>query len=224
MAILGENLDTAQSFNDIGAVGVRSGRPRSVHVTEDYFDDLGVEQAYWLGFIYADGCVIWTDSAGRSRWVLTINLKPDDTDHLFKLHAALGGSFKVGKAARLNAHSRYLCARLGSLGVVPRKSYAPCAPPPMRGEVLRSFLRGMFDGDGCLHETKKGYLQAAFCGHPAIVRWFVEKVGVSGSEHLRDGTLYYQWSGGRQARALIRNLYPGTPSLDRKAAIAARWI
>lgn len=234
MALLGTNVDftkatslaAAPAFAEIGTVGARTGRPRMVAVHERYFDgDLDEQAAYWLGFIFADGCVRWIDAQGHGRWVLRINLQTGDVEHLRKLYTVLGGAVAVtSRCARFTAHSRYLCARLGSLGVVPRKSSAPCEPPVLEGAALRGFLRGLFDGDGCLHVSKRGYLQAAFTGHPALVRWFVDAVGVKGSSRLRDGTLYYQWTGGRQARAVVRALYPGVPVLARKIAIAERWF
>ena len=108
---------------------------------------------------------------------------------------------------------------------MPRKSANPCAPPLLAGPEIRAFLRGMFDGAGCLHETKRGYLQAAFTGHPDIVKWFVWAVGVgTNGVRLRNGTAYAQWTSGPLAKKVCRVLYPGEPSLDRKAAIAERWV
>lgn len=204
----------------------RTGQPRRWPVHVDFFaEPLSVDAAYWLGFIYADGSVSWKRPTGKGAWVLTICLKPSDAFHLRLLQEKLGGRVRVGKAARLDVYSKLLCERLAELGVVPRKSWSPVCPPSLFGDSRIAFLRGMFDGDGCLHVNKRGYIQAAFCGHPDLVEWFVEQVGVIGSSMRRDNTLYYQWTGGRQARAIIRVLYGHEgPSLKRKQMIADRFL
>lgn len=200
----------------------RTGRPRLVEVYPEFFaEPLTTTAGYWLGFIYADGSVAWKPS-----WTLTINLKLDDAMHLRGLVSNLGGRLvKKHKLVRYNAFSKKLCERLAWFGIIPRKSYGPVRPPNLEGAVQRAFLRGLFDGDGCLHVSKRGHLQAAFCGHPAVVEWFVATVGVVGSQRFRGNTLYYQWTGGRQARKIVRALYNGPgPALERKAEIARRYI
>ena len=203
----------------------RSGRPRVNDVRSDYFDgQLDLDRSYWLGFIYADGSVSF-----KPRWTLTINLAAKDEEHLRNFHAAIGGrvSRTHAGAIRLLVHSRDVCLGLGRLGVLPRKSYAPAAPPALTGSEHQAFLRGLFDGDGCLHVNKRGTLQAAFCGHPATVTWFVEQLGITpnGAPRLRGGTSYAQWTSPRTAPQLASQLYAGPgPRLNRKSQLADRFM
>ena len=128
--------------------------------------------------------------------------------------------------ARLTVGSRRLCGALYQWGLVPRKTWAPASPPPMSGDVLTAFLRGIFDGNGCLHVNRKGNLQAAFCGNPDVVDWFVAQSGhPHGGLRLRNTTAYAQWSGHARAVALAARLYSGPgPALARKLVIAKVFI
>lgn len=200
----------------------RRGRPRINAVCEDLFDgQLDVERAYWLGFIYADGSVAY-----KPYWAVTVTLAAKDEGHVLALCHLLGGRVARTKsgAVRLLAHSKALCRSLATHGVVPRKSYEPVAPPTLTGDLHRAFLRGLFDGNACLHITRRGHFQAAFCGHPAIVTWFCEQVGIetNGAPRIRGGAAYAQWTSSARATALAAFLYGGSgPHLERKARIAA---
>jgi hypothetical protein len=193
------------------------GQPRRVFVREDYFDTLGPDQLYWLGFISADGSV-----GLKPRWALTVNLALRDVGHLEALRDAIGGTLIVKPTfARFLACSKRLVLRLSDLGVVPRKSYEPELPPSECSTP--AFLRGMFDGDGCLHVSKRGYLQAAFCGNPLIVEWFIRACGVPHNGTSERGrTMYVNWTSQPRAVQLARLLYviDGAPRLLRKSRIA----
>ena len=48
------------------------------------------EDAYWLGFIYADGSITYTPDKKCIRYVLEIGLKEEDSAHLEKFKAFIG--------------------------------------------------------------------------------------------------------------------------------------
>lgn len=119
-----------------------------------FFDDVSTElQAYWLGFIAADGYV-------SDRGTVAVGLAMRDREHLVRLREALAsehpiythrqgpGSYQPGVAyPRLMIGSLQLAAGLARHGVGPRKSLTlnwPGLPAPL----LRHYLRGYFDGDG----------------------------------------------------------------------------
>lgn len=208
-------------LDSVFASEARSGRPRRNPVHAGLFEgSLGVESAYWLGFIYADGSVAY-----KPRWCVSVSLASRDEAHVHALQAVLGGRVAATKAGavRLMVHSKELCRSLAKRGVVPRKSYVPVEPPALGDEPGRAFLRGLFDGNGCLHRTKRGHLQAAFCGHPAVVEWFCRQVAVptNGAPRVRGGAAYAQWTSSGRAASLAQLLYdaPG-PRLARKAQLA----
>jgi hypothetical protein len=57
---------------------------------EHYFDEVDSEaKAYWLGFIFADGCVLWNE---RTRnYALQVGLQGRDVDHLVMLTLPIRG-------------------------------------------------------------------------------------------------------------------------------------
>lgn len=220
----------------------KMGRPRTVFVREDYFDEIDEERAYWLGFLYADGAALHHASNGRPSWVLACNLAVKDAGHLERLQAVLGGSLKIhGRAlggfggtdvARFAVYSKRVCLAVGKYGILPRKSHDPVLPPILGFANNRAFLRGLFDGDGCLHINRRGLLQLAFCGHPVLVEWVTSSIegvlGITSSTQYRGNTAYAQWTGHTKAMLLACYLYGAgaelEPVLLRKQAIAERFV
>jgi len=145
----------------------------------DYFKKIDTpEKAYWLGFIYADGSVSDTE--------LTIKLQIKDADHLKKFNKALGGNMEVKKFNRqcnlndewyggceIRCYSTEMVNDLKKFGVYRNKSLI-IEYPKISSELNSHFIRGFFDGDGCVtkstHKNKKKsikytYVRADFtCG------------------------------------------------------------
>lgn len=111
------------------------------------------EKAYWLGFIYADGCV---KSGGKD--VLEICLSIQDKHHLekFKNHINFKGEIKeksVGKyqSCRLRLFGKEIVEDLISHGAYPRKSLILKFPKTVPNHLIHHFIRGYFDGDGSVY-------------------------------------------------------------------------
>lgn len=61
------------------------------------------------------------------------------------------------------------------LGFRPNKSVVGCNLPPVPKEYLPSFLRGLFDSDGCVSYSNHGkQLRVEICGHPSYMRQLLE--------------------------------------------------
>lgn len=156
-------------------------------MNEDFFKVIDTEQkAYWLGFIYADGCVSENIKNGRVKsMTLGIILKDSDEGHLQKFlddmgyvngkvthkNVALHGtSFK---AARVAINNTQMCRDLIKLGATPRKSHTLTFPSKdaVPDHLLRHFIRGYVDGDGYVgHVTNSSRLRFGMVG----TRWFLE--------------------------------------------------
>lgn len=139
---------------------------RKYKFNEDYFKEINTEEkAYWLGFIYADGCVNETiKNKGKNKVLnLEILLKLEDKYILEKFINYLGITDKSiiknksvklkGKnydACKVSICSTKLCKDLINLGVTPRKSLTLIFPKEemVCDNLLRHFIRGYFDGDG----------------------------------------------------------------------------
>lgn len=167
----------------------------------DYFKEINTEEkAYWLGFIYADGSV-----GVDPRPSLRISLVTEGKKHLEKFAKAvefsgdvLGpyyakwkykGISRTSEYFSLNFNEKSFVENLINYGVVPNKTYV-VKFPDIDPDLQRHFIRGVFDGDGCItHKKTKGnnktyvapsmnFVGAApdFLRH--IVNVFSERVGV----------------------------------------------
>lgn len=118
---------------------------------EHSFDVIDTEEkAYWLGFLYADGNVSNTKNE------VGITLQSSDIKHLYKFKTFL----KSSKIPTLNVSEKYNRCRFSvsnqhfkeSLikhGCFPQKSLI-LKKPSLDCVYIKDFIRGYFDGDGCL--------------------------------------------------------------------------
>lgn len=128
-----------------------------------FFDKIDTEEkAYWLGFIYADGCI--TDKG-----CLSILLSTKDKSHLdmFKKHILAEHPIRDGVTKRkarldmgmkegiqyhssINIHSKEMAKSLLKLGVWPRKSFNIKFPTfdQVPESLFNHFIRGYLDGNG----------------------------------------------------------------------------
>lgn len=132
---------------------------------KDYFAKIDTaDKAYWLGFLYADGCINRTYSGEKLTTMnLEISLCREDEGHLYKFVNCLESNVPIkqrinkfkGKdyhTSRLNICSTKLCYDLWDKGCTPQKTYTIKFPDKdiVPDEFMRDFLRGFFDGDGCI--------------------------------------------------------------------------
>jgi hypothetical protein len=129
-------------------------------VNEHFFETWSPTMAYALGFIYADGTLI-DDHSSRGKYV---SVTSTDEDVIIKLKAWLnsGHSVVVDDSPYLSGKKRftlrignvYLYKSLLNLGLYPNKSLT-VAMPKIPANFLKDFVRGYFDGDGCVHLSLK---------------------------------------------------------------------
>lgn len=129
------------------------------HVNENYFELIDNEwKAYWLGFLYADGCVISKVENGKYKNVVSIALKHDDIGHLQKFLDSIQSdtiiktyktNYKDCYASKVSVCNKKICDDLIANGCTPNKSFT-LKFPELRNDLIRHFIRGYFDGDGCI--------------------------------------------------------------------------
>lgn len=126
-------------------------------VDEDYFKIIDSEEkSYWLGFLYADGCV-----TVRNQFVMT--LKSSDENHLKKFLKCINSNHpirrefkKIGKnefeLSRISINRNKFCNYLSEKGCMYGKTNKLKFPNVelVPDELLSHFIRGYFDGDGSL--------------------------------------------------------------------------
>lgn len=130
------------------------------------------EKAYWLGFLFADGHVSSTANT------VELSLKGEDKEHLEKYNTFLRNKacIKTSKVrcknkeytrCRCGVTNKHFHDTLVSLGCVPRKSLILKFPDLTifsTSSLIRHFIRGYVDGDGCLSYTKSGRLTIQILG------------------------------------------------------------
>jgi len=113
---------------------------------DTYFDDPDTEKAaYWAGFIAADGCIRDTND-------LVIKLSIQDYNFLKQFD--INGSLKAYKnVCTLYLHSDKICNKLSEYNITPRKSLTLEFPTNINLYNISHFIRGYFDGDGCVFNS-----------------------------------------------------------------------
>lgn len=133
---------------------------------KDYFREVDTtEKAYWLGFLYADGCINRFYKGDELRSMsLEVTLQSQDKEHLEKLKNSLSANVPIQnriisgkyKANRLVINNTKLCNDLIKLGCTPQKSLTLTFPTEkqLKSEYISHFIRGYFDGDGFVSYTE----------------------------------------------------------------------
>lgn len=137
---------------------------RKYSVNAEYFSDINTqEKAYWLGFIWADGSINKTAPrcSGANRFTLT--QVETEANHLQAFVQAIECNYTpvlkdlnrpLGKRTlALDVNSRPFCMALENLGYGTKEHRTDI--PAMPRELLHHFIRGYFDGDGCLSVYKQ---------------------------------------------------------------------
>lgn len=135
---------------------------RKYNVDTNYFKEIDYDSSYWLGFMFADGYQDGNE--------MVINLSNKDADHLisFKDEIKYEGSllyrtdrtkykntYKYHDKVTLKVASVEICSTLDSLGCVRAKSKI-VKYPQIAIQYDSTFIRGVFDGDGCISISKRG--------------------------------------------------------------------
>ena len=128
---------------------------RRYTLNEAYFDEITTpQQAYWLGFLTADGSI--TRNAHES--TLGLELAKYDAGHLLKFARDIGTDAPVRETrrdcVRIRVGSRRIMESLAALGVTERKSLVVEPPLEKLREVERYYWRGLWDGDGHISKSK----------------------------------------------------------------------
>jgi intein-encoded DNA endonuclease-like protein len=138
---------------------------RLYHHNENYFEVIDTEQkAYWLGFIYADGFIDCQNNFG-----ITLNSK--DELHIEKFKSDISATNPInhyngsgyntdGSFSRILMKSKQTVSDLIDHGVFRQKTLTLKFPTVQQvpEQLIRHFIRGYFDGDGCISFYKKAYL------------------------------------------------------------------
>ncbi len=137
---------------------------RAKLVNESYFENIDTpNKAYFLGFLAADGYI---NDKGCGQKYLGISIQERDRHILESFKKDIKFEGKVNFRAKRNINwqatcsvtivSDKLCNDLDKLGVTPRKSFTYTFPnfKQVPEHLILHFIRGLFDGDGCITVNK----------------------------------------------------------------------
>jgi len=124
---------------------------------EDYFEVIDTpEKAYFLGFIFADGCLI--NNPKEYRYKLVIKIHNKDEDMLKRFISLLDSEVEIWRSknrdiSEVGFSSKKMINDLKNLGIHQNKTYT-IEYPKIDEKLEKHFLRGYFDGDGCIRINK----------------------------------------------------------------------
>lgn len=201
--------------------------PKKYLVNHNYFDIIDSEdKAYFLGLIVADGC-IFNNS-------ISIGLQERDGYILEKFRESIdytGVIWKVKGVGKhqnknaINVYSKKLVESLSKYGVVPRKTFTSFLPDIPR-HLHSHFIRGVFDGDGCISIVKGKVGNFSIVGFKDLIEGIqnilvedlsLKKTNLYHSKYHKEGILYIVYGGIYNLRKIRDYLYKdATIYLTRK--------
>jgi hypothetical protein len=214
---------------------------RKYLLREDMFDVIDTEEkAYWLGFIYADGCV------NKEMTELSIGLSAVDAKHLEKFRDAISpgkpvyrdtriaewkGNKKLSHKATLSIWSRKISLSLHDAGVSKERQEPEKLFVAIPDRLFCHWLRGYFDGDG---SAATHAYRIALVGEYKLLKWIESKL----DEFVSTGngrSIYYPkgkrkvvgsiyFCGRKVAKAIGNFMYrEATVYMERKKEIVDGW-
>lgn len=120
----------------------------------NYFNKINTsKKAYWLGFIYADGCL-------NKHNTLSIELKSSDKNHIVKFKKDIKSTHQLFKRKDkdtyyIRINNKEMAETLYDKGITPNKSFTLTFPTNIDDNFKIDFIRGYFDGDGSIYNVGK---------------------------------------------------------------------
>lgn len=171
-------------------------------VDHDYFDTWSASVSYILGFIVSDGCIQY--DIKKHRYCLEFCIHKKDIEILefikFELKSNIDIRLRNNNLISLKITSKKICEKLISLGITPRKTGKEILPIGLPDEFLWDFIRGYFDGDGCINIRGRNGRTGTFSICSASKTIFDEiknktKIGtiVDRTKFTKSGNNFYEW-------------------------------
>ncbi|KKW46604.1 MAG: hypothetical protein UY96_C0003G0107 [Parcubacteria group bacterium GW2011_GWB1_56_8] len=222
-------------------IKTKAGRPPWCKVDHTVFDTLTEESEYWLGFLFADGCVT-TGYGGTPQIILCLSARDRVHVEKFKIfckstHKLINKKYRskapgairasIRCAATFGFRSEQVTAALRRYGMVAKKGID--RRPSLEIQDSVHFWRGCIDGDGTLGinlDKRRGYRAPylILCGHMPIMlsyQQFLRLHDIKTNINKTSSGIYQIRIANSLALKMIRRLYGDAKvSLDRKREIA----
>ena len=153
------NASINRLLKPLGILQKQGERNRKYDLDESYFDKINTEiKAYYLGLFYADG------TNCEDRGYIGITLKEEDKHIIERLLKELNYNKPIyeifnkkynKKYCMIQIQSRYISNIFIKHGCMQNKSFKITFPYWLDKNLWNHFIRGYFDGDGCISISKK---------------------------------------------------------------------
>ena len=148
---------------------------RAYDVNDNYFKIQSHNMAYILGFLASDGGV------SKNTNHFTIDIQRTDEEILYKIKEELKFEGPIShyvnshgcKYSRLRVCSHTIKQDLAHYGIIPQKTFTLTPPLFLDEQYLISYIRGYFDGDGCIWINYEKYSYNWYiCGaRKEVIEW-----------------------------------------------------
>jgi len=114
-----------------------------------YFDNINTQsKAYWLGYFYADGCIC-------NQYTVSLTSKDKKAVLEFREDLKIKNKIFIDKRKKqyyytLIIGSKYMVTILFKKYKLVTNKYNKLILPKLQKRLYRHFIRGFFDGDGCV--------------------------------------------------------------------------
>lgn len=196
---------------------------RKFSLREDYFDIQSPNMAYILGILASDGTV------RKNTNEIKLTLSSVDKDFLVKLQREVGGRpikiYETQKGfsnATWSFSSRHIKDVLGQYNIVPCKTNTFKFPLKLEKQYWRDFIRGYFDGDGCISTAGPNAIRFQIGSKTRdvleqIIEFFSEfNIDKPSIYKRQDGFYYFQYSSTSTRQIYSVLYYDGCLHLPRK--------
>jgi hypothetical protein len=175
--------------------------------------------AYWLGFLYADGCIYKSKDNKCNHVLIKLSIKDIIHLELFKSNFCLPHSIKIRKeksfggnfySAQIRITSKEMVNDLIKHGCFPNKTFT-LQFPDIDKNLIPHFMRGYFDGDGSISSTnnKRNKMEKHICilGNYDFINKYqqilMEKLNLSKTKIIKKENIYYLSRSGNDNVKLI---------------------
>lgn len=169
-------------------------------------------KAYWLGFLYADGCL--------TKNTIQISIQERDKQHLISFKEDIKAvNHKITKTSKsqyfgwhFSIRDKQMAEDLKKNGCIERKSLVLRFPNNQQvpDEYLIDFIRGYFDGDGTLSfdmRNGKPQIRFGFCGTKEFLNTLKEKLELKNSLQKTGNAYTFVVSGNKQGIKFFNKIY-----------------
>lgn len=225
------NLPTGTSYRCLKMGGVTT-RPaseanRKYSADFDYFEKIDSQnKAQILGFVSADGCITQSKSGQK---VFKVDLSPQDTEYLEWIKKELRYTGPLTFKTNKQNGKEYICLAITSpkifsdltnLGVTVRKTLvlAPPARTWITDNFCTAYVRGYFEGDGCIFigGPNNAEAQLSIAGTKSVLSmirdYAIRKLSITCSVSKIKGKRCYSFvvNGNRQILKFMNFIYNGS--------------